>query len=58
MFELSVLKSMAAQSADLTSDARELSERDRDYYDGYQWTAAEIARATAGETVPTRPAAV
>jgi len=37
------LKRMVATSADLTSTARELSERDRDYYDEHQWTPEEIA---------------
>lgn len=37
------LKVMVSTASDLSSAAREASERDRDYYDGYQWTAAEIA---------------
>lgn len=37
------LKRMASNAVDLTSTARNLSERDRDYYDGYQWTTAETA---------------
>lgn len=37
------LKRMVANAADLTSSAREASERDIDYYDGHQWTAQEIA---------------
>lgn len=36
------LREMAETAADLTSDARTLSERDRDMYSGHQWTAAEI----------------
>lgn len=43
MLELAQLKSMAERATDLTSDAREASERDRDYYDGFQWTAEEEA---------------
>jgi hypothetical protein len=37
------LKRMVDNAADLTQDARSLSERDRDYYDGHQWTPSEIA---------------
>lgn len=40
---IETLRQMVDQAADLTEDARLLSERDRDYYDGYQWTAAERA---------------
>lgn len=43
MYDLQKLKRMVENSADLTSDAREMSERDRDYYDGFQWTAEERA---------------
>jgi hypothetical protein len=43
MLELSQLKSMAERATDLTSDAREASERDRDYYDSFQYTAEEEA---------------
>lgn len=43
MYDHTRLKSMVERAADMTSDARELSERDRDYYDGYQWTAEEQA---------------
>lgn len=43
MLELPQLKSMVERATDLTSDAREASERDRDFYDGYQWTAEEEA---------------
>ena len=46
-FELHKLKAMAVESADLTSTARELAERDRDYYDDHQWTAEEIAALKA-----------
>lgn len=41
--ELNKLKAMVVEAADLTSEAREQSERDRDYYDEHQWTAQEIA---------------
>ena len=41
MLELDALKRMVERSTDLTADAREASERDRDFYDGYQWTAEE-----------------
>lgn len=40
---LNKLKTMVENSADLTSEAREASERDRDYYDEHQWTAEEVA---------------
>ena len=40
------LKVMVENATDLTADAREASERDRDYYDGYQYTAEEIAELT------------
>jgi hypothetical protein len=40
---LNTLKSMVENATDLTSTARELSERDRDYYDEHQWTAEEIS---------------
>lgn len=43
MLSLAQLKSMAERGTDLTSDAREASERDRDFYDGFQWTAEEEA---------------
>ncbi len=35
------LKAMVENAVDLTTTARDLSERDRDYYDGHQWTAEE-----------------
>lgn len=41
--DLNKLRVMVASSADMTSVARELSERDRDYYDEHQWTDEEIA---------------
>lgn len=41
MLDLAKLRRMVENSADMTSEAREASERDRDYYDGYQWTATE-----------------
>lgn len=41
--DLNKLKQLVENSADLTSEAREQSERDRDYYDGHQWTAEEIS---------------
>lgn len=41
--DLPSLKVMVETSADLTTSARELSERDRDYYDEHQYTAEEIA---------------
>lgn len=40
--ELHKLKEMVVEATDLTSEARELSERDRDYYDEHQWTQEEI----------------
>lgn len=45
MAELGInkLKMMVETASDLTQDAREASERDRDYYDDHQWTAEEIA---------------
>lgn len=42
MLELQKLKKMAENAADLTQEAREASERDRDYYDEHQWTAEEV----------------
>lgn len=42
-YDLNKLRTMVEQATDLTSQAREASERDRDYYDGHQWTAEEIA---------------
>lgn len=45
-FDINKLKQMVETSIDETSTARELSERDRDYYDGYQWTPAEQAILT------------
>lgn len=43
MFDHDKLKSMVVRAADMTLEAREMSERDRDYYDSYQWTAEEEA---------------
>jgi hypothetical protein len=43
MLDLNKLKVLVENSADLTSTARLLSERDRDYYDGHQWTQEEIS---------------
>jgi hypothetical protein len=40
---LETLRTMAEGAQDLTSDARNASERCRDYYDNHQWTAEEIA---------------
>lgn len=37
------LQQSVRNAADLTDEAREQSERDRDYTDGHQWTAEEIA---------------
>lgn len=42
-YDYQQLKRMVSTSADLTSAARQLSERDRDYYDEHQWSAEEIA---------------
>lgn len=38
------LKLMVENAKDMTTDARILSERDRDYYDGHQWSDADQAR--------------
>lgn len=43
MADLARLKNMVSRATDITSDARAASERDRDYYDGAQWTANELA---------------
>ena len=40
--DLPRLKALVENAADLTAEARSLSERDRDYYDHVQWTAEEI----------------
>ena len=42
-YTLGTLKRMAENAASLTETARELSERDRDYYDSHQLTAEEQA---------------
>lgn len=41
--DLSQLKSMVQRATDASQEAREASERDRDYYDGYQWTPEETS---------------
>ena len=41
--DLPALKIMVETAADLTTSARAMSERDRDYYDEHQYTAEEIA---------------
>lgn len=41
--DLGRLKAMVRRASDMAQDAREASERDRDYYDGAQWTAAELS---------------
>lgn len=41
-FEHAKLRQMVENATDLTSEARELAERDADYYHGHQWTADEI----------------
>ena len=41
--DIARLKGMVRRASDMAQDAREASERDRDYYDGAQWTAAELA---------------
>lgn len=40
---LETLRTMAEGAIDLTSEARNASEKCRDYYDNHQWTAEEIA---------------
>lgn len=40
---LARLKRMVETGNDALAEARDASERDRDYYDGQQWTAAELA---------------
>jgi len=40
---LATLVDWVDNAEDATSDARKLSERDRDYYDNIQWTSEEIA---------------
>jgi hypothetical protein len=51
--DLLQLKIMVEQAADLTSEAREASERDRDYYDGHQWTQEELAALRKRKQPPT-----
>ncbi|ALS63617.1 hypothetical protein [Pandoraea apista] len=41
--DVSVLCRWFEESEQMTDDARKLAERDRDYYDAKQWTAAELA---------------
>lgn len=43
MFTHDTLRRMAERAADMTQDARDMSELCRDYYDGYQYTAEEEA---------------
>ena len=43
MADLAYLRSMVDVAADMLSSDREQAEKARDYYDGYQWTAAEQA---------------
>lgn len=43
MIDYDELKRMVTRATDDTQTARDWSERDRDYYDGYQWTAEETA---------------
>lgn len=40
--DVSVLCRRFEEAEDMTYDARKRSERDRDYYDGQQWTRAEL----------------
>lgn len=47
MLDLEKRKRMVSIADDETKTAREWSERDRDYYDGYQWTDAEMATLAA-----------
>lgn len=51
--DLAQLKTMVEQAADLTDAARDLSERDRDYYDGHQWTPAEVEALKKRKQPPT-----
>lgn len=51
--DLGQLKIMVEQSADLTAEARLRSERDRDYYDGHQWTAEELEALRKRKQPPT-----
>lgn len=41
--DVAVLIRYFDEAEDATQDARKQAERDRDYYDGKQWTAAEVA---------------
>jgi hypothetical protein len=44
---------MVETAADLTDTARQLSERDRDYYDGHQWTGEELEALKKRKQPPT-----
>jgi hypothetical protein len=46
-YDLQKLRVMVENATDLTSVARDLAERDRDYYDGHQWTTQEAAELNA-----------
>jgi hypothetical protein len=52
MAELKTLIRYVEDYLDMTEEARRLSERDRDYYDGYQLTSEEIAVLTARKQPP------
>lgn len=52
MLDHTQLKVMVETAVDLTSTARELSERDRDYYDGYQLTPEEVKALRARKQPP------
>ena len=41
--DIEAIRNMVEQAAELTMDARAKSEKARDFYDGHQWTEAEIA---------------
>lgn len=51
--DLNQLKTMVEQAADLTAEARLRSERDRDYYDGHQWTGEELEALKKRKQPPT-----
>ncbi len=52
MAELKTLIRYVEDYLDMTEEARRLSERDRDYYDGYQLTSEEIATLAARKQPP------
>lgn len=52
MLDHGQLKVMVENAVDLTASARELSERDRDYYDGYQLTPEEVKALKARKQPP------